>query len=1303
MALNFPPNPNSGDRWTVGTKTYQWSGSAWLVAIQNNISSGIITITSSTNATSTTTGALVVTGGIGLGGDLWIGGTIYSGSAPVLTTSSLGGSVFGGTDISITNTGSSGTSFLRFDVISTLQSVTDRGHTTTNLMVFSNATESVSTITGALQVAGGVGIQKDLWVGGGINGNLIGGSTGALVYQSSTSTTAFLTIGSSGQLLTVVDGIPSWTSLGALSTATSLAAGAAGQVPYQTGPGVTSFTAVGTAGTILTSNGTGSPTWNNTLTLTSTVSAISTITGALQVVGGVGVGGDVWAGNIVTGPNQYIHFGGTTGTRIYRDGGSNGMSLQTNSLSRLFISDSGPVTVLSTASSTSTTTGALTVIGGVGIGGNLYVGGNITVSGTINASVTTATSLASGTAGQVPYQTAPGVTSFYGPGTAGNVLVSNGTSAPTYNNTLTLVGTTAASSTATGALQVRGGVGIGGDLFLGGNFTQVGGTYATLAATYNLINTTATTVNFAGAGTTITIGASASGTTTIRNNLTVAGNLTVQGTTTIVDSTVTNIVDPIITLGGLANNAAPIADDNKDRGIAFKYVSAGSTSTGLFGYDDSTGYLTYVPIATITNEVVSGTKGAIDANLAGGTAMSLVYQSAVDTTAFLAASTAGYILQTNGTGTAPSWVSATGISVGSATYADSVRTISQNSNTTYFPTFVDSNNASNTYELVYTTSSFTINPGTGLATHAFTNAVNTVELLRLSNPGAGANTQAQMTFYAAGGLYGSITGGYGTVAPQMVFNLPSATTGNYIWQNNSVEQLRINTAGQVGVGSNYAGTSGSLFAVNGAAYINGAFTATGVSYFGSNVGVGTTTPATYGTFVVSHTGSSTTGIVVGDIVTPANATGIYLRSTTTASIAWASGAALIFTQGAGGTEKLRITASGGIAFNGASNYGSSGQILQSNGDTAPTWVSVSGLTAGTATTATQVNTILQAANASYFPTFVDSNNATATGESIYTTSSFSINPSTGVVIFGSTTAATSTATGALQVRGGVGIGGGLYVGGNASLLGNKLATKYLTLSPNTIATDVSSLGAYIQLGNPVSNQPPDVCGIQFANYSGSGTGLAAIRYNNGGANYGLELDASTLSSDKIRLVAGATGGVIVTSLTNATSTTTGALQVVGGVGIGGGLFVGGTMTATSAQITTGLSVGATAPSATAGEIRATNEITAYYSSDRRLKENIKLIADPITIVNQIRGVRFDWTDEHIQKRGGEDGYFVRKHDIGVIAQEVEAVLPEIVATRDDGTKVVKYEKLVALLIEAVKEQQKQINQISQALERLASK
>jgi hypothetical protein len=117
-----------------------------------------------------------------------------------------------------------------------------------------------------------------------------------------------------------------------------------------------------------------------------------------------------------------------------------------------------------------------------------------------------------------------------------------------------------------------------------------------------------------------------------------------------------------------------------------------------------------------------------------------------------------------------------------------------------------------------------------------------------------------------------------------------------------------------------------------------------------------------------------------------------------------------------------------------------------------------------------------------------------------------------------------------------------------------------------------------------------------------------------------------------------------------------------------------------------LFVGTTSTTSTIlpGEIRATNEITAYAASDSRLKENVQSITDPITLINQIRGVYFDWTDEYIKRRGGEDHFFVRKKDIGVIAQEIEAVLPQIVATRNDGYKAVRYEKIVPLLVEAIK-------------------
>jgi hypothetical protein len=110
----------------------------------------------------------------------------------------------------------------------------------------------------------------------------------------------------------------------------------------------------------------------------------------------------------------------------------------------------------------------------------------------------------------------------------------------------------------------------------------------------------------------------------------------------------------------------------------------------------------------------------------------------------------------------------------------------------------------------------------------------------------------------------------------------------------------------------------------------------------------------------------------------------------------------------------------------------------------------------------------------------------------------------------------------------------------------------------------------------------------------------------------------------------------------------------------------------------------TAASGTTGEIRATNDVTAFYSSDVALKENITNIPNSLEALKKLNGVLFDWKKEYIDKRGGEDGYFVRKKDVGVIAQEVEKVLPEAVAQRSDGVKAVKYDRLTCLLIEAVK-------------------
>ena len=111
----------------------------------------------------------------------------------------------------------------------------------------------------------------------------------------------------------------------------------------------------------------------------------------------------------------------------------------------------------------------------------------------------------------------------------------------------------------------------------------------------------------------------------------------------------------------------------------------------------------------------------------------------------------------------------------------------------------------------------------------------------------------------------------------------------------------------------------------------------------------------------------------------------------------------------------------------------------------------------------------------------------------------------------------------------------------------------------------------------------------------------------------------------------------------------------------------------------------TAASTTAGDIRATTNITAYYSSDRQFKENIEYIPNALEIVDSIGGKYFDWTEAYLEAHGGEDEYFLHKQDFGVIAQDVQLVFPRGVRTRPDGTLAVDYEKLVAVAFAAIKE------------------
>jgi hypothetical protein len=106
------------------------------------------------------------------------------------------------------------------------------------------------------------------------------------------------------------------------------------------------------------------------------------------------------------------------------------------------------------------------------------------------------------------------------------------------------------------------------------------------------------------------------GNATIGGNLAVTGNLTINGTTSTVNSTTVTIDDPIFTLGG---DTTPSTDDNKDRGIEFKWHNGTEAKLGFFGYDDSASVFTFIPDASNTSEVFSGSAGNVAFGAISGT------------------------------------------------------------------------------------------------------------------------------------------------------------------------------------------------------------------------------------------------------------------------------------------------------------------------------------------------------------------------------------------------------------------------------------------------------------------------------------------------------------------------------------------------------------------------------------------------------------------------------------------------------------------------------------------------------------
>ena len=109
---------------------------------------------------------------------------------------------------------------------------------------------------------------------------------------------------------------------------------------------------------------------------------------------------------------------------------------------------------------------------------------------------------------------------------------------------------------------------------------------------------------------------------------------------------------------------------------------------------------------------------------------------------------------------------------------------------------------------------------------------------------------------------------------------------------------------------------------------------------------------------------------------------------------------------------------------------------------------------------------------------------------------------------------------------------------------------------------------------------------------------------------------------------------------------------------------------------------------TASGLETSGDVIAFGSSDRELKDDIKPIENPLEKMEKIGGYTFVWNDKQSTYKG---------KDVGVVAQEIQSVLPEIVASRANGYLGVKYEKIVPLLIESIKENTKQIKELKQEI------
>ena len=815
----------------------------------------------------------------------------------------------------------------------------------------------------------------------------------------------------------------------------------------------------------------------------------------------------------------------------------------------------------------------------------------------------------------------------------------------------------------TNALTI--GTGLTGTSFDGSSAVTVGidSTVATLTGTQTLTNKTLTAPTITAP--TVTGGLSTdtlttSGAGTIGGNLTVTGNLTINGTTTTSNSTNTAYADSLIELH-YSNGGTLLSNDGKDIGIRMHYYTTSDKNAALLLANDTQNLEFYVD-GTETAGVFTGTYGTFKGAQFKSTAT---------------------------TGTAPFVVAST------------TRVTNLNAAT--------AGNADTVTNGVYTTDTGTVTNtmlAGSIANTKLTNSSVTVGTTAISL-GASSTTLAGLTSVTSTSFVGAVTGNASTATA-----LQTARTINGV-SFDGTGNIVVHTAGtgiaisgtSVAIDSTVATLTGSQTLTNKTLTLP-TIGGTGASFAGSTSGTttllasaaaGTTTitlPATTGTLVTTgDTGSVTNTMLAGSIAnsklanssTTIGTTAIALgaSSTTLAGLTSVTSTAFVgaLTGNADTATKLATArAINGVSFDGSAaitikasttaaltiGTGLSGTSFDGSGAVTIANTGVTSNVAGTGISVSGATGAVTIAN-----TGVTSAAVSGTG--------LSINASTGGVTITSNATSANTAS-TIVARD----ASGNFTAGTitATLSGN--ASTATTAGKLTSATTIN--GVSFDGSSPVTVHTAGT-GITISGTTVTNAGVTAITTNTGLSTNASATGAVTITNTGVTsivagtniAVSGATGAVTV-SVTGTVPTATTATNVSGG-----------TVSATTGSFSGALTSGA---HTVTGAITATGEITAYYS-DANLKKDIVEIQDPIAKVMSLRGVTFR-PNETALALGITD-----KEEVGVIAQEVEAVLPQLVTpSAFAGYKTVKYDKLTALLLEAVKAQQLQIDALKAEISKL---